>query len=145
VLEVLPSVSWFLTRIKQRGRFDEGIKPNVLGSNLKDGNRESTLTRIPSIERTNNSLSPPFMVCTTTRSKGDFPESTTIDEKVQAFSLSARSRDSFKLLLELSTAPDYDIESVYDFNRWNQSHIVPEVSGAAKTTIVDLKNSHHYI
>jgi len=39
VLEVLPSVSWFLTRIKQRGRFDEGIEPNVSGSNLKDGKR----------------------------------------------------------------------------------------------------------
>src|SRR5215831_2405297 len=102
--------------------------PTSQGQIQRTVNRESTLTRIPSIERTNNSLSPPFMVCTTTRSKGDFSQSTTIDEKVQAFSLSARSGDSFKLLPELSVAPNCDIGNIYDINRRNQLRKVPEVS-----------------
>ena len=45
------------------------------------------LTRIPSIERTNDSLPSPFNPTDRGRRKGDFAESTTILEKVQAFSL----------------------------------------------------------
>src|SRR5262249_4048738 len=45
------------------------------------------LTRIPSIERTNDSLPSPFNPTDRGRRKGDFAESTTIEEKVQAFSL----------------------------------------------------------